>query len=551
MLKVSVVVAVYNPGPDIDELLASIDAQTLPAAEFEVIFADDDSTDGTRERLREWAEDRRNVSVLHNTPNSGWPGRPRNLGIDAARGEYLFFADNDDKFTPDALRAMYDFARAHDSDVVIPKEIGVGPGRSVSRALFRRDIPDATLGRDPILLLLTPHKLVRTALVHEHGIRFPEGRVRLEDHFFMMSCYFAAQRISVFAQQPCYYWMRRQGSGENASFSEVDPVVYYESVERVLAVVEANTEPGAFRDKLYSHWYQTKMLARLRGGFLLEHAEDYQERLVAELRRVSVRFGFDERLLPYLGAGSRARAQLLMTGSLEDIRRLAAAERGITQQPRLEQLSWTDDGRLALSISSHFVYADGDPITVIRTDHGAFWDITPRVPGLRLDPVDVSDLVAGIRLHTLLTDRSTSDVQFASGHGEPLTDDRLGVSSEVLIDPGAAFRSRPVDTVLDLRVRLNGLGWWSEIRLPADGGVRLPATGPQLEDRTVVAFATTGRRKLSLHLVDPTRSRWSRIRELGRADGWREASPVIARAALRRARHAAGRVRTRIGELRP
>ena len=215
-VKVSVIVAVFNPGSHIDELLASFDAQSLPPEEFEVLLCDDDSTDGTRERLSQWVAERPYARLIHNSPNSGWPGRPRNLGIDAARGEYVFFADNDDRLPPRSLSWMYDFAKEHDSDVVIPKLVGVG-GRKVPRVLFKHNIVDAKLGKDDILAILTPHKLFRTAMVREHGIRFPEGKVRLEDHFFVVSAYFAAKRISVYADNVCYYWMRRADVG-NASF---------------------------------------------------------------------------------------------------------------------------------------------------------------------------------------------------------------------------------------------------------------------------------------------------------------------------------------------
>ena len=29
-------------------------------------------------------------------PNSGWPGKPRNVGIDTAQGEFVYFVDHDD-----------------------------------------------------------------------------------------------------------------------------------------------------------------------------------------------------------------------------------------------------------------------------------------------------------------------------------------------------------------------------------------------------------------------------------------------------------------------
>src|SRR5690348_3643684 len=117
-LKVSVVVPVYNTGPHIEALVDSLVGQTLPQDEFEVIFADDGSTDATPARLDELAAQRPNMSVIH-LPNSGWPGRPRNVGTDAARGEYVLYVDHDDWLGREALRRMTDYARENGSDIVI------------------------------------------------------------------------------------------------------------------------------------------------------------------------------------------------------------------------------------------------------------------------------------------------------------------------------------------------------------------------------------------------------------------------------------------------
>ena len=116
-VKVTVVVPVYNPGPHIDRLVKSLLNQTMPADQFEAIFVDDGSTDGTGERLDRLAERHAHFSTIH-IPNSGWPGRPRNVGIDAASGEFIFFIDNDDWFGTDALQRAYQHARAYGSDVV-------------------------------------------------------------------------------------------------------------------------------------------------------------------------------------------------------------------------------------------------------------------------------------------------------------------------------------------------------------------------------------------------------------------------------------------------
>ena len=220
-VRVSVIVPVFRPGEGFDELLESLDRQSLPSTEFEILLCDDGSGEPTGDRLQRAARARSNVRVL-TLPHTGWPGTPRNHGVDAARGEYVFFSDQDDRLFPDALQQLCDYADRHSSDVVIGKVVGVG--RKIPRQIFRRDIPHAVLGKDPLLELLTPHKLFRTSFLREHGIRFPDGRVRLEDHLFVMQAYFKARTISVLASRPCYAWLKNEGS---ASSSRIDPVTYF------------------------------------------------------------------------------------------------------------------------------------------------------------------------------------------------------------------------------------------------------------------------------------------------------------------------------------
>src|SRR4051794_34703953 len=198
--KVSVIVPVFEPGPLIEPLVASLLFQTMPAAERELIFIDDGSRDGTGQRLDALAALHPGVRVEH-IPNSGWPGRPRNVGLDAARGEFVFFADHDDWLEPDALARLYAVATEHDADIVIGKVVGHGGRRTPHLSAIDRhglDAADAPLG------LLTPHKLFRRQLLERHRIRFPEGEQRLEDHLFVVPAFFAAERISVLVSRPVY-----------------------------------------------------------------------------------------------------------------------------------------------------------------------------------------------------------------------------------------------------------------------------------------------------------------------------------------------------------
>jgi glycosyltransferase involved in cell wall biosynthesis len=137
-VKCSVVVPVYNPGPSLARCVDSLLGQTMRADHYEVIFVDDGSTDGTGARLDALAEAHADqVRVLH-IPASGWPGRPRNVGVDAARGEFVHFVDNDDALASYALEAMYDVAADTGADIVLGRP--ASDFRLVNYMVYRKTI---------------------------------------------------------------------------------------------------------------------------------------------------------------------------------------------------------------------------------------------------------------------------------------------------------------------------------------------------------------------------------------------------------------------------
>ncbi|MET9973372.1 glycosyltransferase family 2 protein, partial [Streptomyces sp. NPDC006356] len=283
-VKVSVVVPVYNPGVYVEDCIASLLRQSLPPDEYEVIFVDDGSTDGTPARLDALAAAEPRVTVVHQE-NSGWSGKPRNVGIAAARGEYVMFVDNDDYVGDEALERMYDYGVANGADVVVGKM--AGKGRGVPVELFRRNHPRATVAGAPLIDSLTPHKMFRRAFLDDIGLRFPEGRRRLEDHVFVTEAYLRAGNVSVLSDYVCYYHVRRDDAS-NAGFRRFDPGGYFKNLREALDVVERHTEPGPLRDRLFRRWLRVEMVERLRGRRLLSLPADYRRELFEEIHRVVV-----------------------------------------------------------------------------------------------------------------------------------------------------------------------------------------------------------------------------------------------------------------------
>ncbi|HEX6444837.1 MAG TPA: glycosyltransferase family A protein [Streptosporangiales bacterium] len=494
-VKVSVVVPVYNPGAHIEALIESLRRQSMPATEFEAVFVDDGSTDATPARLDALAAETPNVRVVHQ-PNSGWPSKPRNVGIEMARGEFLFFADNDDYLSPEALERMYAYATENDSDVVVPKLVGHG-GRGVPWELFRFNRPRARLGHDPLLTILTPHKLFRRSMVLEHGIRFPEGRVRLEDHYFVMKAFFAARVISVLADYTCYHWTRRE-TGTNATYLPVEPKVYYDSVRAVLDVVEQNTEPGDLRDQLYAHWYHSKILRRLCGKSMAAADADHRRRTFDEVHGLVLeRFG--DGVDRYLAARDKAQSALLRAGSYDRFFALADAERGVTLDTQIQRLAW-EDGRLVLGLCATLVYADRSPVLFRSDGEHVSWVLPIAAEEVHPSALDVTRHARGVRADVAVRDRDSYvrhyvPTEFEQLPWRPGVAGPLRIRLEAVIDPATAAGGDPIGETTDLLVRVAGCGWGPFVRPPMED---LPATETRSGGWNFCVYGTEGYNRISI-----------------------------------------------------
>ncbi|MCW2812138.1 MAG: family 2 glycosyl transferase [Friedmanniella sp.] len=340
------VVPVYNPGPYLVACVESLLGQTLPATETELIFVDDGSSDESPAYLDEVAAGHEHVTVIHQ-PNSGWPGQPRNVGIAAATGAYVFFCDNDDWLGPEALQRLYDFAVANASDVVIPKMAGLG--RPVPHHLFLETVPRASLATAALMDSLTPHKLFRRDFLTAHQLWFPEGKRRLEDHLFVTTAYLLAENVSVYAEYTCYFHIRRTDSS-NAGFRRPDWAGYFDNLSEAIEVVYAHTEPGPLRNHILRRWLQVEMVNRLSGGRRVRMDDEEGADIFAQSHRVAARY-FSEDVVALLPPVSRPVARAILAGDAAVIRPLAERQYRWRLEPWLLQVGFDGD-RLQLAGST-------------------------------------------------------------------------------------------------------------------------------------------------------------------------------------------------------
>ncbi|MFR7745892.1 MAG: glycosyltransferase [Eggerthellaceae bacterium] len=111
---VSIIVPVCNVQKFLRQCLDSLTDQTLQ--DIQIICIDDGSTDNSLEILQEYADRDPRVEVI-SKPNAGY-GHTMNMGLKAARGEYVGIVESDDFAETDMFETLYDLALANTADVV-------------------------------------------------------------------------------------------------------------------------------------------------------------------------------------------------------------------------------------------------------------------------------------------------------------------------------------------------------------------------------------------------------------------------------------------------
>lgn len=111
--EISVIVPVYNTAKYLRRCVDSILAQTF--TDFELLLINDGSKDNSGTICDEYTEKDSRVRVFHK-PNGG-VSSARNVGLDNAKGEWIYFIDSDDIIIPDALETF--LSAAVNTDLVI------------------------------------------------------------------------------------------------------------------------------------------------------------------------------------------------------------------------------------------------------------------------------------------------------------------------------------------------------------------------------------------------------------------------------------------------
>ena len=225
-MKVSIIIPVYNARDYIIPCVESLTNQSLE--DIELLFVDDHGTDDSMAAVRHFAEGysgKKQFRFLETSVNSG-PGVARNVGIEAAEGEYVAFVDSDDWVERDFCETLYKAATRKNADLAWCDLRQDNLRDGSSRELLNPRISSGDFNEKKHKAFLTQFVsyfttyLYRREFLIQNALRFPDTRSS-EDSSFLACCLLVARRIAC-VEKPLYHYVLRSRSLS----TKVDPTKY-------------------------------------------------------------------------------------------------------------------------------------------------------------------------------------------------------------------------------------------------------------------------------------------------------------------------------------
>ena len=207
MIKVSVIVTVYNVENYIEKCLNSLVNQTLE--DIEIIIVNDGSKDNSENIIKSFLS-RYPQKIKYLKKENGGLSDARNYGIPYATGEYIAFLDSDDYVELDTYENMYNLAKKENSDMVECNFIWEYPQK------IKIDIGKKYSGKHEMIekiRVVAWNKLIKRQVIEKSKIQFPKG-YRYEDVEFTYKLIPYLENIS-FLEEPCIHYIQRQNSISN------------------------------------------------------------------------------------------------------------------------------------------------------------------------------------------------------------------------------------------------------------------------------------------------------------------------------------------------
>lgn len=255
MIKVSVVVPIYNVEGFLPECVKSITNQTLK--DIEIILVDDESPDNCPQMIDEYAKEDNRIVPIHQ--KNKWLGGARNAGLKVAKGEYITWVDADDYISEDYCEKLYNFAKQQNCDIILPcvyNLTSTGEIESISskkhcfgeaQILDKKQINERLFNT---LIKSYDFNICRGFInktIVDKGFLFDEDIRYAEDYEAALRVYKLVNSVG-YLDEPLYYYRQNETSIMHVvKFERLKQIIYlFELREKFIAENNLGTEENLF-----------------------------------------------------------------------------------------------------------------------------------------------------------------------------------------------------------------------------------------------------------------------------------------------------------------
>ena len=223
MIRLSVIVPMYNVASFVGKCILSLEDQDIPKAEYEIICINDGSTDNSKEVVANFQHKYGNIISI-DQENKG-VSRARNVGIERATGEYLLFVDADDFIDKNRLKDILENAITNSAEVSFLGYTLLNEDNTIQKCeLYDQNLSRVYQGIEAYYLTHSGDKanpdsscaiLFKREFIRSNFLRYLPNVPYLEDGEYISRILCLAERC-IFNYLPFYNRTTRAGSATNS-----------------------------------------------------------------------------------------------------------------------------------------------------------------------------------------------------------------------------------------------------------------------------------------------------------------------------------------------
>lgn len=247
MPKFSIIIPVYNVASYLRDCLDSVLAQAC--ADWEAVCVNDGSTDQSLSILKEYTAKDKRIRII-DQPNGGLSAA-RNVGLKAAKGEYVFFLDGDDWIVPDALEKLNQQIAGQDMIVYSGRQHATyasGMEYYNANALLPHKIP----------FVCAVLRIYKRTFLQAYNLWFTKGIYHEDNLFTPIACYYAG-KVTVIPDELYVYRIRENSIMTTFNAKRLTDMTYVANTLAAFFINAVNIDK-AIVYRAITHHYQVVLL---------------------------------------------------------------------------------------------------------------------------------------------------------------------------------------------------------------------------------------------------------------------------------------------------